>query len=128
MDAVAFAKALADRFQAVVPTGFVVSAEGTTLWFELGEGRGFFGGKAGSYAVENFFSSLAEGSIEDRASQAALFAMNDLQDYVDEESTEPWPGAHTPPPAHAVVRDGRLYMWFGEEGDEDLALLPVELD
>jgi hypothetical protein len=127
MDAASFAKVLADRFQAVVPAGFHVRADRAMLWFEQDKGVGFCGGSAGSHAVESFFSTTVEEPLEDRATQAAWFALNDLQDYVDEEATEPWPGQRTPPPAHAAVRAGKLHMWFGDEGKADLILGPIDL-
>jgi hypothetical protein len=127
MDATSLANVLASRFQAVVPAGFHVEAEGEMLWFSVDKGVGYWGGSAGTYAVRDFLAKV-EAPFDWRVATAAEFALNDLQDFVDEESTEPWPGQHTPPVAHSAVRGGMLYIWFGDEGSEDLALLPVELD
>jgi hypothetical protein len=130
VNAAAFARVLSDRFRAVVPAGFHVEAEGPMIWFRVDQGLGYWGGSAGSHAVEHFFSDSFDAPLEDRATMAADFALNDLQDYVDEESTEPWPARTPRGPArpHAEVRSGELHMWFGDEGNEALKLEPVDLD
>ena len=124
-----FARLLARTFQAVVPPGFHVRADGSMLWFTAHPGVGYFGGTAGSQVVEHFFSRWGPPLIADRATVAAEMALDELQDYVDEESTEPWPGRTPSGPArpHAEVRDGKLCMWFGDEGAEVLTLEPIQI-
>ena len=126
MDAASLANVLASRFQAVVPAGFHVEAEREMLWFSVDKAVGYLGGSAGTYAIRDFLRKV-EAPFDWRVAMAAESALNDLQDFVDEESTEPRPGEHTPRVAHAVVREGQLYVWFGDERSEDLALLPVDL-
>lgn len=64
---------------------------------------------------------MAEGTVQDPAAQAALFALNDLQDYVDEESTEhlagqarPWPS--TPRRSPAASRCGATISFTEQPG------------
>ncbi len=125
MDSFTFAKLLANCFQTVVPEGFHVDVEGDTLRFTLDEGLGFWGGST-RISVRDFLDKV-DAPEDWRVATAAEFALNDLQDFVDEESTEPWPGQHAPPVAHAAVRAGKLHMWFGDEGNEDLILQPIDL-
>jgi hypothetical protein len=48
----------------------------------------------------------------------AIQVLSDLQDYIDEMTTEPWPGATRPPRPRAELCNNRqLRLWY-EEGDE----------
>ncbi len=46
----------------------------------------------------------------------AAQALDELQDYADEATHEPWPGERTPPRAYPEVRDAVLRPWYGEPG------------
>jgi hypothetical protein len=76
---------------------------------------GFAGmsGRSGTYVRENF-NLDPEDSLEERIRSVYERALDELQDFVDETSTEPWPGVHTIPPAHAEVRGSMVYLWYGD--------------
>jgi hypothetical protein len=125
---------LADRMASILPDGFHVEATQGMLWYSADEGRfpGQLGdyqvGRSGTYVRDNF---TAHGdSEEDRIAGVAAQALDELQDYIDEATHEPWPGVSTPPRAHAQVRDRMLHLWYGgpdADNDAVLACAPVPL-
>ena len=132
MDADGLVRELADRFRAVVPPGFRVAVgSGGVVRFSCDEGR--FPGQLGDFqpgtAGTRLRSNLVDvpGSPVERVEAAARQALDDLQDYVDEVSHQPWPGVRRPPSARAQVRRGLLHCWY-EAGDRVvLELDPVPL-
>jgi hypothetical protein len=50
---------------------------------------------------------------EDRIAGVAAQALDQLQDYIDEATHDPWPGERAQPRAYAHVRDRTLHLWFG---------------
>lgn len=132
MDTDGLVRALADRFRAVVPDGFhVTSGSDGTVWFSCDEGRfrgqlgNFQPGTAGTPLRHNLLT--VAGTPAERISAAARQALDDLQDYVDEASHEPWPGIRRPPSARAQVRDGVLHCWYVDGNTVVLELDPVPL-
>lgn len=112
-----FAAALARRMAAIVPDGFHVEAAEGMLWYSADSGR--FPGQLGNYRVGrsrthvhgNFNShGLTD---EERIAGVAAQALDELQDYVDEATHDPWPGTNRPPQAYARVRDRVLHLWYG---------------
>jgi len=116
---------LADRLQRIVPRGFAVFADGEMLRFSKHEGR--IAGSSGSYVGANVDSRGSEVAPAEKLAAACEVALDQLQDYVDEASTEPWPGARTVPRAHAAVRGDKIRMWFGDEEDPVLECEPIDL-
>jgi hypothetical protein len=125
---------LAARLGAIVPDGFYVSAADGMLWYAADSGR-FPGqssdcrvGRSGTYVGDNL---RAHGeTIEDQLTGIAMQAFDELQDYVDEASHDPWPGMRTPPRPLAEIRSGILYLWYGESdltGPVALACEPIPL-
>ena len=53
-------------------------------------------------------------------------ALDELQDYIDEATRDPWPGDRTPPRPHAQIRDGALHMWYGGADPIAQAVLACE--
>jgi hypothetical protein len=106
----------------VIPSGIGVSAEGDHLVFR----SSYSSGRAGSYACQ--WIHRGTGSLSERVREAARLAFSDLQDFVDEETTEPWPGTTSPPPPHARVEAGRVIVWFGDPQTPDLAITPLSID
>ncbi len=102
MDSATLAQELCDRMNEVVPSGIGVSAEGDRLVFR----SGYSSGRAGSYACE--WLHRGTGSLSERVREAARLAFSDLQDFVDEETTEPWPGTTSPPTPGARSEGGRV--------------------
>lgn len=132
MDAGALVREMADRFRAVVPRGFhvAIGSDGT-LWFSYDQGRvpgqqGVFQpGTAGTHLRHNLLT--VSGTPAERVVAAAKQALEDLQDYVDEVSHEPWPGLRRPPSARAQVSDGLLHCWYVDGEEVVLELDPVPL-
>ncbi len=133
MDADAVTQELADRFRSVVPEGshLEVGSDGTVWLCSCDEGR--FPGQQGDFkpgmAGTHLRSNLRAVSATDaeRAVAAARQALDDLQDYVDEASHEPWPGLHRPPSARAEVREGCLHCRYVDGDEVVLELDPVPL-
>ena len=123
---------LADRFRSVVPDGFhvAVGSDGI-VWFSCDDGRfpgqrgDFKPGTAGTHLRSNLLT--VPGTDAERVVMAVRQALDDLQDYIDEASHEPWPGRHRPPRARAEVREGLLHCWYVDGGDVVLELDPVPL-
>ena len=125
---------IADRMAAIVPDGFRVEASDGMIWYSaderslpghLGSGRT---GISGTYVRANF---RAYGQTsEERMTGVAAQALDELQDYVDEATHDPWPGDRAAPRAHSAVRDGALHMWYGvpdPSGQVLLACQPIPL-
>lgn len=119
MESEALARELRDRMQDVVPPKIRVSTEGDMLVFR----SGYSTGRSGSYACQ--WLRQGRGSWSERLQQAARLAFSDLQDFVDEETTEPWPGKTTPPTPDARIEAGRLLIWFGDPNAPDLEINPL---
>lgn len=114
IDADRLTEALADRLRSVVPDGFRVRAAAGMLWYSADRGRfpgqrsNFHVGTAGRYVRDNL---KAHGkTAEDQVAGVAVQALDELQDYVDEASHDPWPGSRTPPRPFAEVRSGMLHL------------------
>jgi hypothetical protein len=116
VDATFLAQELAWRMSDVVPSGIKVTALEDMLWFESVS----HSGKAGSYACQWLYKG--EGEPDRLLIDACWHALDDLQDFVDETTTEPWPGETTPPKAGARLEDGSIILWFGDPDTPDLVL------
>jgi hypothetical protein len=122
MDPEALARELCDRMRDVIPSGIAVSTDGDLLVFR----SSYSSGTAGSYACQRLHKGT--GSVPTRVSEAARLAFGDLQDFVDEETTEPWPGATSPPSPNARIEAGTVIVWFGDPQAPDLVLPPIQLE
>jgi hypothetical protein len=117
---------LAARLAAIVPDGIGVRAADGMLRYSSHPGRlaGLAGGTAGTYVRDNF--DAHGDTAEERLGGAATQALDDLQDYVDEASGEPWPGTRTPPRPFAQVRGHVLHLWYGGPEVTDPVVLACE--
>ena len=99
------AAALADRFQRIVPEGFQVRDDDGMLWYSVDPALSFWGGGgSGSYVRLNFDSH--HGPLNERVVAVSEHSLNELQDFVDEESALPWPGEpHRPSAARGSHRN-----------------------
>lgn len=123
MDPDKLARALADRFQRIVPESYLVREdEGVVRYFRYVPS--FRGSGSGSFMAPNLHNG---DTFEERVAWCAEHALDELQDFVDETSTEPWPGERTVPRAHAAVVEGKLHMWFGDADAPVLECEPIEL-
>jgi len=107
-----------------VPEGYYVYEDEGMLWYEA-DAPLHGGGSVGSYITEDLDSG--GDTVEEQVAWGAERALNELQDYVDETSAEPWPGQRTVPRAHAAVVEGQLRMWFGNADDPVLECEPIDL-
>jgi hypothetical protein len=125
------ARLLADRFQEIVPPGFHVDAADGMLWYSSDEGR--FPGQANDYRVGRFGTYVRDNfplhghTLEDHIVGVSRDALDDLQDYVDEATHDPWPGLISPPEAQAEIRESRLYLWFADSGKVVTECEPIQL-
>lgn len=116
VDADRLTEALAARLAAIVPDGFHVQAADGMLWYSAHAGRfpgqlsNYHVGSSGTYIRDNL---EAHGNTADAATDVAAQALDELQDYVDEASHDPWPGARTPPRPFAEIRGHALHLWYG---------------
>jgi hypothetical protein len=122
---------LAARLAAIVPPGFHVRAADGMLWYSSDEGR-FPGqlsdyrvGEAGTYVRVNFDAHEDE-SDADRIAWVGRQALDELQDFVDEATHDPWPGTVSPPRAYAQVRGEMLHLRYGGPDIGDDAVLACE--
>jgi hypothetical protein len=107
--------------QEVVPAGIHITVEGDVLRFT----SAWHSGSAGSYAFQ--WLSQGRGDRDHLFAEACRRALDDLQDFVDEATTEAWPGSRTVPPAGARVEDGQILLWYGDKDDPVLSLEPLPL-
>jgi hypothetical protein len=122
MDAERLALELSSRMKEILPAGFAVVVDGDMLWF-------LFDGKrrVGSYACQ--WIDSGQDSIEALTVRACELAVNDLQDFVTEETTEPWPSSGGRPPRVSARLAGRsIEIWFGEHDHPVARLRPLILD
>jgi hypothetical protein len=117
VDADRLTEALADRLAAIVPDGFDVRAAAGMLWYWADEGRfpgqlsNYHAGRSGTYVRDNLESH--GDTAEDRVAGVAWQALDEIQDYVDEASHDPWPGTRTAPRPFAEIRGQALHLWYG---------------
>jgi len=104
VDALQLAHELARRRRDVVPHGIGITVEGdlrfTSAWHS---------GTSGTYACQWLYRG--QGEAECLLAEACRRALDDLQDFVDEETTEPWPGSRTVPAADACIEDRKVLLW-----------------
>lgn len=122
MDSRRLAMELAARMQDIVPSGFTVIAEDDVLWFARNGTRW-----AGSYACQ--WLNGGQETPESLLLQASQLALHDLQDFLAEETTDPWPGSGGAPPRPSVRFGGRtIELWFGDHDRPDVRLRPLSLE
>jgi hypothetical protein len=134
VDADALTAILADRLGKIVPAGFHVEARDGMLWYSADSGR--FPGQGGEYCVGTSGTFVRDNleargeTAEDRIAAVAERALDELQDYVDEATNDPWPGGTSPPRPHAEIRSELLHLWYGAAdvgGEVVLACEPISL-
>lgn len=125
------AEILAARLAAIVPHGIRVQAADGMLWYSCGgrfpiEVNSYTPGSAGTYVRYNFEAYAEELSDGQSAASVARRALDELQDFVDEATREPWPGTARPPWPFAEVRGEMLHLWYGGPGADDEPVLACE--
>ena len=120
-------RALANRLNAVVPSGFGVTAYDGVLWV---------GSKTHPLCSGSCVQSLVEqdaGSSEDRITSAAYNALNSVQDFISEELHWPWPPTEGKARGYmampwAMLKDGKLLLGYGESNELTLVIEPIPLN
>jgi hypothetical protein len=56
---------------------------------------------------------------------SAAQALDELQDYINEATHDPWPGNRAAPRAHAQICGPMLHLWYGDPGNPVLACEPI---
>jgi len=108
VDPVRLAHELARRMREVVPRGVEITVEGDMIWFQSAEAPG----KAGTYACQWLYEG--QGDEASRLAEACWRALDDLQDYVDESTADPWPGTRGVPGVRARVEGDVVVLWCGD--------------
>jgi hypothetical protein len=117
VDADRLTEALAGRLAATVPDGFHVRAADGMLRYSADEGR--FPGQLSNYHVGSADTYIRDNlethgdTAGERVAGVAARALDELQDYFDEASHDPWPGTGTgtPPRPFAEAR-GQAHFWY----------------
>lgn len=118
-----FVRAVAERFAAVVPESMHVSVDDGMVWLVSGSGgRVLIFGLAG----------MRDGDDPvDVVRSAAEDALATAQEYVSEDTTEPWPASGQLPGGFptplAQIADGQLRMLYGAPEAPVLELVPIRL-
>ena len=126
MNISSFAEAIAQRLDSIVPAGFHVHALDGDLYFSAGSHTFRKGGQAVSRLRENF--ELNGSTTESRIVRSAEQALDQLQEFVEEESAAPWPSGKDFPAAHAQLREASLFLWFGDAAAPALACAPIDIE
>lgn len=117
-----FAAELAERLAEVVPAGFAVDASDVTVVLR----------HDGAMVGSTDMAELVEDSenlhlLPDNLETAARAILSNVQDWIADTTTEPWPGDHSLPNPDAHVIGDRLEMWFGDRDNAVLTLRPLDL-
>ena len=124
MDAEQLAAGLAERMREVVPPGIRIQEVGDTIWFADDSPSARSGG-AGTYACQVLHK---DGDPEHRLVEACWRALDDLQDFIDESTTEPWPGTRNVPRPGAYIDGDEVLLWYGDIRHPALRLRPIPLE
>jgi hypothetical protein len=113
---------LAERIREVVPVGISVRVDKDMLWFADESGFG-----SGTYACQ-VLNTEEEQEPSHRLVEACWRALDDLQDFIDESTTDPWPGDETLPKPGAWIEGDEVVLWYGDAEHPALRLRPLPLD
>jgi hypothetical protein len=97
VDADRLTEVLAQRFDEVTPDAIHVTADDGMLW----------------YSSDDLVSVTEQ-------------ILDQLQDFVSEATTDPWPGTGRQPEPHGEIRDGALHLWYGAPDDVKLTIPPID--
>ena len=66
--------------------------------------------------------------VEQRVVNACIQALDDLQDYIDEATHDPWPGDRAPSRPYAEIHGTRVVLGYGSPDAPVLECEPIPLD
>lgn len=122
----ALASALAGVLRPVVPPRVQVHSEGSTVVVRGDD----FGVAGGPTHIELGWFDLGTVPPPDPREQvvgACLMVLEQVQDFVAEATTEPWPGERTMPTPHVTIRNGQIHGRYGSTARPVLVLSPIPL-
>lgn len=119
----AIAQAFVDALSAAMPEGWSAEFQGSTFRL-LGPG--------GPYASFDHWGLTEDVLLEDQLIVAAASALHVAQQWIAEETTEPWPAVsgtqyHGFPNPHAALVGDELRVWFGRSENPVLELGPFDV-
>jgi hypothetical protein len=123
---------LASRLAAIVPDGFYVRGMDGMLWYSCQPGRfpgqlnNYHPGATGSFVRNNLEACQETGTPEQALASVGRWVLDELQDFVDEATHDPWPGERTPPHPHAEIRGHELHLWYGDADSTAPVVLACE--
>jgi hypothetical protein len=121
IDAAKLAEALAERLEPIVPAEFEVTAAGASIRLAR---RG-----AQLWSEKDLRWMLEDGEREEQVCFAVWNTLDDFQDFVARELTEPWPAASPGPMPEpfAQIVDGHVVAGYGDPQDPFVRLQPMRL-
>jgi hypothetical protein len=125
IDVDALTAALAERLAAVVPSQLHVTAESGMIGIHNDEGHGV---RIDVAAIANDDGT----SLQERVCRAARHALGAPQDWIADETSEPWPARAgvVPggfPAANAEIADEHIRLYYGDSDAPILELAPIRL-
>jgi hypothetical protein len=111
----ALLRALVERLSPALPEGFSLTFSSDSLLLHR--------------ELERLDEVGLDWAVEgpDLLAPAVRSALDQLQDTLAEETTDPWPGRGSLPGAAAEVRGDALHLWYGDPDEPVLALEPIPL-
>lgn len=73
-------------------------------------------------------STAAKDPMKTSLVRASELVLNDLQDFVTEATTEPWPGSGGPPRPGTRLTGRFIELWFGDHDNPAVRLRSLALD
>lgn len=133
MDGDELGRTLEDRLTRVIPSGFYVAySDDGLLTYSSDPGRfpgqsgSYQAGSSGTYVRRNF--ALWAGTDSERIVGVCRQVLDELQDYIDEATHDPWPGGRTPPRPYAEIRGAAVVLGYGTPELPVLECAPIPLD
>ena len=117
-----FAAELAIRLNEVVPDGFTVVAEDENVVLRH---NGKVVGSTGMAEIVESSENLDH--LPQNMETGARAILSNVQDWIADTTTEPWPGKRSLPNPDAQVTGERLEAWFGDQDNPVLKLRPLDL-
>jgi hypothetical protein len=114
MDFDRLGEAIADRLNAVAPSGIHIRYQADGILHYTSDFEGAYGNTStGEHLRENLRLRPGE-PFEAWAREVCEQALGHFQDFVDEMTATPWPGVRTVPSAHAELIGSELILFYGD--------------
>lgn len=118
-----YAEAFIKQVSAVTPAGYRIELDDECLWVISPDG-----GMAGSSS----YWLTRDVLLDEEALYSAVASLDQIQQEIAEETTEPWPAASGPgysgfPEPDGAIVGTELRLWFGDRRAPILAFDPIDL-